>query len=119
MDSFTKKLLLRVAARMESDAREAYAAAVKADPSKEDGVRRTRDRIIGDVSDLKDFAGKVTAIEQDAARFEFLMSGPGAVGMVGRTAAEAWAALHPGQPMSPNDFREALDSAIAAAKIGG
>lgn len=70
MDPLDKKLLLRVALRMERSAKETYEAAIKADPKTVDAARRTRDRELGDVSDLKDYVKRAEAETKPIAEHE-------------------------------------------------
>lgn len=67
-----KKLILRVAARMEQLAKERYDAALKGNPDRVDEARRTRDRELGDVLDLRTYIEREEATARDAARYDFL-----------------------------------------------
>lgn len=61
MNAGDRKLLLRVAARMERAAKEKYAAAPE---DRRDEARRTRDNELGDVIDLKEYVDRADAAER-------------------------------------------------------
>ena len=79
MNPVDKKLLIRIADRMERQAKEKYDAAVKAAPARIDEARRTRDRELGDVLDLREYVARgMDGGDADAARFRFLFGDKGA-----------------------------------------
>lgn len=114
MNAIDKKLLLRMALRMERAARETYEAAIasgKTTPSVEQ-ARRTRDRELGDVSDLKEYVRTAEFDSVDAARFRFLASEQGAA-YLGRSG--------PLFERIPFELARDVDAAMArapAAKLG-
>lgn len=67
MNPADRRLLIRVAQRMERQAKEAYEAAGKTESAK-----ATRDNIVGDVLDLRDFVAR-EGEDRRVARYEFLM----------------------------------------------
>lgn len=115
MSPVDKRLVIRVAARMEQAALEKYEAALKGTPDRVDEARRTRDRELGDVLDLRTYVERAESDAADAARFRFLNSGPETLGTKARIICEAWGALNPGKPMTAADFERSVDSAIATA----
>ena len=99
-----KKLLLRIATRMEKVAVSKFEAAIAANPARVDEAKRTRDTELGDVRDLRAYSATASADEVEAARFRYLIANPGF--------------LHPGiTGDGTKEFIKRLDADIAKPQV--
>lgn len=108
MNPADRKLLLRVAQRMERQAKEAYEAAGKTEQAK-----YTRDNIMGDVLDLRDFVARADETDPRLARYEFLMGNSEKFpGTILRELSEK--NVKSGETITRADVERWIDEALAA-----